>query len=377
MRPFLLISGDFVKTGGMDRANHALATYLANSKVETHIVAHRVDSELLEMDNLVFHRVPKPFDSYMAGEPLLDRAGRWWANRLRDRGVRVVVNGSNCQWGDVNWVHYLHAAYADGGGATMLLRQKNKLYRQLSKQKERRVIRSARTIVANSQRTKADLVENLNIDEKRIRPIYYGVDPNLFRPVGAEERGKIRRELNWSGDRTIVLFIGGLGDERKGFDTLFRAWTRLGQGPGANSELMVVGVGAEIPLWKKRAESAGIDSIIHFLGRRGDVAQLLSAADALVAPSRYEAYGLAVHEALCSGLPAFVTKTAGVAERYPPSLQPLLLDDPDDDAELANRIRLWRSDSDYYRSQIRQLGDQLRRYTWRDMAADFVGCLTN
>src|SRR5208337_2677613 len=38
MKPFLLISGDFVKTGGMDRANHALATYLANSKIETHIV---------------------------------------------------------------------------------------------------------------------------------------------------------------------------------------------------------------------------------------------------------------------------------------------------------------------------------------------------
>ncbi len=377
MRPFLLISGDFVKTGGMDRANYALASYLADSKVETHLVAHRVDPELLEMDRIFFHRVPKPLNSYMAGEPLLDFAGRWWANRLRDRDVRVVVNGGNCQWGDVNWVHYVHAAYANGGGATTLLRQKNKLHRYLSKRKERRVICSAQAIVANSQRTKEDLVSNLNIDEKRIRPIYYGIDPNLFRPVVAEERTKIRRELNWSRDQKIVLFIGGLSDERKGFDTLFRAWTRLRQEPREHSELIVVGVGAEIPLWKKRAQSIGIESSIHFLGRRDDVAKLLSAADALVAPTRYEAYGLAVHEALCCGLPAFVTKTAGVAERYPPILQPLLLDDPDDDAELANRIRLWCSDSDYYRAQIRQLADQLRRYTWRDMAADFVNCLAN
>ena len=237
MTSFLLISGDFVKTGGMDRANYALATYLAKSKVETHVVAHRVDPELLEMDSLFFHRVPKPLNSYMAGEPLLDFAGRWWANRLRDRDVRVVVNGGNCWWGDVNWVHYVHAAYADGSGATMLLRQKNKLHGRLSKQKERRVISSARTIVANSQRTKADLVARLNIDEKRIRVIYYGIDPNLFRPVCAEERAKIRRDLNWSCDRTIVLFIGGLSDERKGFDTLFRAWTSLRQGPDGNSRV--------------------------------------------------------------------------------------------------------------------------------------------
>ena len=38
-----------------------------------------------------------------------------------------------------------------------------------------------------------------------------------------------------------------------------------------------------------------------------DVAPVIAAADVLVHPARYEAYGLGVHEALCRGLPAIVS----------------------------------------------------------------------
>ncbi|MDK2408772.1 glycosyltransferase [Aphanizomenon sp. PH219] len=54
---------------------------------------------------------------------------------------------------------------------------------------------------------------------------------------------------------------------------------------------------------------------INFLGFRADVPNLLRAADCLVAPTRYEAYDLGVHEALCCGLPAIVSADAGVDER--------------------------------------------------------------
>ena len=41
--PIVLVSGDFVLTGGMDRANHALASYLLDRGREVHFVSHRVD----------------------------------------------------------------------------------------------------------------------------------------------------------------------------------------------------------------------------------------------------------------------------------------------------------------------------------------------
>ena len=111
MRPYLLVSGDFHLGGGMDRANYALADYLAHAGHETHLIAHSVDSELAERPNIFFHPVIKPFGSDMLGEPFLDRIGRHWAAWIRARGGRVIVNGGNCNWNDVNWVHYVHAVY--------------------------------------------------------------------------------------------------------------------------------------------------------------------------------------------------------------------------------------------------------------------------
>ena len=113
---YALVSGDFVKTGGMDRANYALASYLARRGHPVHLVAHRADDDLMGQGPVAFHRVPKPLGSYLLAEPLLDRAGRRWAARVASAGGRVVVNGGNCAWGDVNWVHYVHAAWPPRGG---------------------------------------------------------------------------------------------------------------------------------------------------------------------------------------------------------------------------------------------------------------------
>ena len=55
----------------------------------------------------------------MLGDPLLDRAGRAVARRLAGEGARVVVNGGNCRWFDVTWVHYCHAAYAPAAQAVL------------------------------------------------------------------------------------------------------------------------------------------------------------------------------------------------------------------------------------------------------------------
>jgi hypothetical protein len=108
---FLLVSGDFVQTGGMDISNYNLARYLSQASPEVHLVSHRVQADLAALPNIRVHLVPKPLNSYFLGEQLLDRVGRFWARRLARRKVRVIVNGGNCDWGDINWVHYVHAVY--------------------------------------------------------------------------------------------------------------------------------------------------------------------------------------------------------------------------------------------------------------------------
>ncbi len=78
---------------------------------KVHLVAHRVATDLLAYPHIQFDQVPKIGNSYILSSPLLNRTGRIWAKPLALEGARVLVNGCNCQWPDVNWVHYVHAAY--------------------------------------------------------------------------------------------------------------------------------------------------------------------------------------------------------------------------------------------------------------------------
>src|SRR5437899_12363371 len=98
MKPYLIVTGNFVKTGGMDRANLALALHLADSGREVHLVAFSASGEMLRHPNVRFHRVPKIGDSYLLSDPLLDLVGRTWASKVSQSGGRVVVNGGNCQF---------------------------------------------------------------------------------------------------------------------------------------------------------------------------------------------------------------------------------------------------------------------------------------
>jgi len=372
MKSYLLVTGDFVRTGGMDRANFALADYLARQGEQVHLVAHRVAPELLVQPNVTFHRVPKVANSYLLSSPLLNWVGRSQAQQITAAGGRVLVNGGNCQWGDINWVHYVHAAYEPKNQAGLLRQIKGTVSHRISITTERKALQSAQVVIVNSDSTKRDLIKRLAIAPQQIHTVYYGIDPHTFYPATPQERTELRHRLGWSPEKPIVVFIGALGDRRKGFDTLFSAWQMLCADANWDADLVVIGVGAELPLWQKRAEAGGISSRIHFLGFRSDVPDLLRSADCLVAPTRYEAYGLGVHEALCCGLPALVSATAGVAERYPPHLKELLLPEPEDADDLAARLSHWRKTPHQYCQCVNSFSQELRSYTWDDMAQSIL-----
>ena len=73
--PWVLIAGGFHQTGGMDKANAALATYLVQQQIPVHLVAHRVDEALAAHPDVSVHLVPRPMDSYFLGERALELRG--------------------------------------------------------------------------------------------------------------------------------------------------------------------------------------------------------------------------------------------------------------------------------------------------------------
>jgi glycosyltransferase involved in cell wall biosynthesis len=374
MTPWLLVAGDFTPLGGMDRANYALASYLARKAgAEVHLVTHRAWSDLRALPGVTVHPVVRPWGKHTLGAPLLDRAGRRLVRRL-GRNTRVVVNGGNCLWGDVNWVHYVHAAWERRTLGGLPQRIRTALADRLDRTAERAALAQARVVVANSEQTRIDLLERLGLPPERVHTVYYGIDPERFRPPTPSEHALARARFGWDDDRPTLAFVGALGDLRKGFDILFEAWLQLAQGSGWDARLAIVGSGATLAYWMRQAQSFGLGGSVEFLGFREDVPEVLRACDALVSPTRYEAYGLNVHEALCCGLPAFVSCSAGVAERYPVELGNYLIPDPNDPADLAARLARWRDQisTGADTPALSALCDRLRAWTWDDMAEQFV-----
>jgi glycosyltransferase involved in cell wall biosynthesis len=373
----LLVAGDFVRTGGMDVANYALASFLAEQGWEVHLVAHRVEDTLAQHSNVFVHATPKVADSYALSSPLLNAVGRYWAKRVSARGGRVIVNGGNCRWNDINWVHYVHAAYQPQVNHGQMRQLKTALMHRKYLTDERRNLRASQVVIANSNLTKDHLITLLGISAERIHTIYYGIDDELFRLATFAERDFYRQQLLGGGEQPMVAFVGGLGDRRKGFDALFAAWRALCEDGKWDADLVVIGGGGELSWWKTEAAGCGLAQRVRFLGFRHDVPKILAACDALVAPTRYEAYGLGVQEALCCGLPALVSRRAGVAERYPPELRSLLLDDPNDVSELIARLRAWRAQANELRASAVRFSSVLRAHTWKQMGAQILALMTN
>jgi glycosyltransferase involved in cell wall biosynthesis len=287
--------------------------------------------------------------------------------------ARVVVSGGNCRWTDVNWVHMVHAAWSGRDeAAPAWFRFKDRAVRHLDRQAERSALSSSRLIIANSQRTRRDLIDFLGIDAARIRVVLLGADPETFRPVTPDDRAAGRRWLGTPDDRPLVAFVGSLAHGYlKGFDTLLDSWRSLCAQRDWRADLIVAGAG-RLGFWQREIGRLGIARRVRLLGHTERIPDLLAAADLLVSPSRYDAFGLNVQEALCRGVLAITTTRAGVSELYPPELAALVAPDPGDAGDLADRIQMSMDHSDQLRPAIDRLSATLRAYTWQHMARRIV-----
>jgi len=372
--PWVIVAGGFHQRGGMDRANAALAAYLLESGTPVHLVGHEVDQRFVEDRMATVHIVPRPRGLPGLSERLLGRTGIQVARATvaRHPRARVVVNGGNCDWPDINWVHAVHASWpVVDSGAPWWTRGRNRWLKAAAVRRERTSLQRAELVFANSGTTRCALIERVGVTPGRIRTVYLGSDPS-WTAATSEERTTARAALGLPLDRPVVLFVGAMGtDINKGFDVLWQSWLELAGSGRWDASLVVAGDGWRMPGW--RAEAARIaDPNVRFVGFSPDVRSLLAAGDLLVSPVRYESYGLNVHEALCRGLAVMVTRSAGVAERFDDAMRESLLPDGIAPVQLTDRLRAWRTDVHGWRTRAAATGARLRARSWSDMAAELV-----
>ncbi len=374
-KPWVIVAGGFHWRGGIDRANAEFAFQLSRWGASLHLVAYEVDDGIARRQNVHCHIVHRPYGSFLLGEVGLHRRGVTVARAvLRNHPeAHVLVNGGNCPWGDLNWMHSVHAAWhCCDRGAPLWFRLKNRLSKALFLHWERCSVKKARIVIANSERTRLQVIERYRIDSERVRTVYLGSDHGVS-PVTLEQRQKARARFSIPEDQPVVLFLGALSyDNNKGIDTLLTAWRQLRDSHGWDAHLLVAGGGGAVRQWTNWCRDEGLTDSVLFLGFTNQVGECIAAADLLISPVRYEAYGLNVQEAICRGIPAMVSKSAGIAERFPEELSDMLIEDPEDAAGIAKQLLAWRGQIRSWKLRIDRFRQELCGHSWQDMTERIV-----
>jgi glycosyltransferase involved in cell wall biosynthesis len=139
----------------------------------------------------------------------------------------------------------------------------------------------ARRVFVVSQRLKEHLVAHFKLDAERIAVIENGVDPDEFHP--AVSRPKRGHELPVK-ERFVIGFIGS-----------FRPWHAIDHLIAVAEQVvpklptvlfLLVGDGADRPLYEKKVQGMGLDKYFYFTGRvaHDEVPGYLASMDVVMAP---------------------------------------------------------------------------------------------
>ncbi|MEV4624305.1 glycosyltransferase family 4 protein [Asanoa sp. NPDC049573] len=219
---------------------------------------------------------------------------------------------------------------------------------------ERMVARNADVCLGASE----DLVERaeaLGARDARLAPV---AAPEL--PEPRRGRAAVRAEFGLHRDQAVVLSVGRLHPQKR-YDVLVEAaatWRDIRPVPA----VLVAGSGpAYLPL---AALISAAHAPVTLLGHRGDVADLLEAADVAVVTSDWEARQLFAQEALRAGVPLVATAVGGLPDLVGDAA---LLVPPGNVAAVAEAVRDLLGD-EAKRAEYRARG-LLRAKTWPTEAA--------
>ena len=215
-------------------------------------------------------------------------------------------------------------------------------------------------IVCMSTLVAAQIEKHYGVDpsSNRLRVIRNGVDLEQFSPA-VRKTGKQLREKLGLENRPVLVFAGGEA-RRKGFDTLIKAMSTLRY---PECCLLVVGLTREevpfqIPL--------RVQERLRFVGWVSNPEIYYGAADLLVLPTRSDPFGMVCLEAMACGTPALTTAAAGVAEIIEPAKSGFIIEDPESDRELKERVEEYLSLPESQRVMMgEQAAHTATQFSWK------------
>ncbi len=231
-------------------------------------------------------------------------------------------------------------------------------------------VRRADHILADSEATKTDLIDILDVPAESITVHMLGVDER-FKPLTPECSEPALRSLELPDN--YFLFVGTL-EPRKNLVGLAQAYRELKLEYADAPKLVVVGRPGwhyEQLMTDLRATGIGADLIIKQDVTDAQLPALYSQALALITPSFYEGFGLTALEAMACGTVPIVSRVASLPEIVG---DVGLLIDPHDIGSITDGLARVLSDSGWRERQEQAALERAAGFRWSDTARIALDC---
>lgn len=161
-----------------------------------------------------------------------------------------------------------------------------------------------------------------------------------------------------------ILFVGHI-NPYKGVDLLIRAAEELAKSGSIDFRMKLVGGGhpPAVRKYVQETRSRNLDGKVIFCGIREDVAEMMTAADLFVLPSRIEGLPTALLEAMAVGLPVVAAAVGGIPDVVVHEKNGLLVP-PGDPAALAAAVRKLAADKELGRRLAEEGMKTVHSFRW-------------
>ena len=206
----------------------------------------------------------------------------------------------------------------------------------------RRLQKLSTAVLTNANAVREAVLAEEHFAPEKVKVIHNGVDLARFsqRSNGRAWLLPNASQEDANQQRWVVL-VGNMHGDVKGHAVLIAAAEIVIQ-EFADVRFLFAGDGEQRKTFEEQVSRLGLEKQVYFLGRRNDVARILSCCDIGVLPSQAEGLPNAVLEYLAAGLPTVASSVGGNVEIVEDGKTGLLVSPGDPSALSAALLRLLR-----------------------------------